>query len=91
MVATVNEQAAEGRLVLHLLHYIPERRCTTIDVIEDVIPLHELPISVAVAGEVKAVTTAPEGAELPFTVENGRAQFVLPRLDGHQMIAISLA
>ena len=91
LVATVNEQAAEGRLVLHLLHYIPERRCTTIDVIEDVIPLHELPISVAVAGEVQAVTTAPEGAELPFTVENGRVQFVLPRLDGHQMIAISLA
>ena len=31
----VNEQAAEKCWVVHLLHYIPERRSQTIDIVED--------------------------------------------------------
>ncbi len=38
IISTLNEQENENRYVLHLLHYIPERRCQRIDVIEDVIP-----------------------------------------------------
>jgi len=44
--ATLNRQAAEDRLVVHLLHYVPERRCDVIDVIEDVIPLRDLGVLV---------------------------------------------
>jgi hypothetical protein len=42
---TLNAQPAEGRWVVHLLHYIPERRSQFIDVIEDVIPLFDVPSS----------------------------------------------
>lgn len=36
---TLAQQAGQGRWILHLLHFIPERRSETLDVIEEVIPL----------------------------------------------------
>ncbi|HXF63801.1 MAG TPA: beta-galactosidase, partial [Caldilineaceae bacterium] len=89
LLTTLNEQAAQQRWVLHLLHYIPERRGMDFDVIEDVIPLYDLPLSVRVDRPVQRVKTAPQGAELPFSVKEGRVEFTLPRLDGHQMVEIS--
>ena len=88
MLATLNEQAAENRAVLHLLHYIPERRGIDFDVIEDVIPLYNVKASVKVGKKVKEVVTAPEREKLPFENKNGRVEFTLPKLNGHQMIAL---
>jgi hypothetical protein len=87
LFAALNEQESEGRSVLHLLHYIPERRGADFDVIEDVIPLHGLELSVRAEG-VRRVVTAPEGAELPHRAEGGRVVFTLPVLNGHQMVAL---
>ena len=42
----LNEQPARNRLVLHLLHYIPIRRSQQIDIIEDVIPVYDVPVSI---------------------------------------------
>ena len=38
----IGSQKEQGRWVVHLLHYIPERRGAEFDVIEDVIPLHDV-------------------------------------------------
>jgi hypothetical protein len=89
--ATILDQAQEKRLVVHLLHYIPERRGTDFDVIEEAIPLHNLMISVRSAHAVQRIATAPEGAELSFQTANGRVSFTLPRLDGHQLVALEYA
>lgn len=86
LMAMVNEQGS--RYVVHLLHAIPERRGQTLDVIEDVIPLHEVKVSVKLPRAVKRVVTAPEGAVLPHTVKDGRVEFTLPRLEMHQMIVL---
>ena len=87
---TVNEQAAKARWVVHLLHYVPERRGQDIDVIEDVIPLHDVGLSVRVPGMVDNVMCVPEQELLPFQQNDGRVDFVLPKLTGHQMIALEL-
>ncbi len=84
----LNEQERDGRRVLHLLHYIPERRGQDFDVIEDVIALHDLGLGVREDREVRAVTLAPGGEALPFGRHDGRVEFVLPRLHGHQMVAL---
>lgn len=39
LLAALNVQQAHNRYVLHLLHYIPERRGTSFDTLEDIIPL----------------------------------------------------
>ena len=90
LLLTLNEQAAQGRQVLHLLHYIPERRGTQFDVIEDVIPLFKVPVSVRVPGEVASVV-AVGGAPLPFAVEGDRINFTVPEVVGHQMVEINFA
>ncbi|MCK4283725.1 MAG: beta-galactosidase, partial [Candidatus Brocadiae bacterium] len=89
VMATVNEQAGESRWVVHLLHYIPERRCRQLDVIEDVIPLHELSVSVKVPERVRSVRCVPGGQELAFRQEGGRVDFLLPRLEGHEMVELA--
>jgi hypothetical protein len=86
---TVNEQAAENRWVVHLLHYIPERRSQDIEVIEDVIPLYDVRVSVRVPGEVTAVACVPEGRALAYEQRGNRVEFVVSELVGHQMVEIS--
>jgi hypothetical protein len=89
LLVTVNEQSSENRWVVHLLHYIPERRNQQIDTIEDVIPLYDVKISIK-SPKIKAVRCVPEQEPLPFNQKNERVEFVLPRLVGHQMIALEL-
>ena len=88
-IATLNEQKRENRWVVHLLHYIPERRGQAFDVIEDVIPIRRVRVSVRTPRRVQAVATVPDGAVLKFSQRRGRVEFVLPELRGHQMISLT--
>ncbi len=72
----------------HGLH-IPERRSQTIDIIEDVIPLHDIDISIRVPEAVTGVTCVPEALAVPYRQVGDRVEFTLPRLVGHQMIALN--
>ena len=88
IIVTLNEQPQHGRWVLHLLYYVPERRCEAYDVIEDVVPLFELPVSVRVEQDVRDVRCVPAGDALDFAQEGGRVRFTIPVVRGHQMVAI---
>jgi len=90
LLVTVNEQAADHRWVVHLLHYIPERRSQEIDTIEDVIPLYNVKVSIK-APKIEAVKCVPEKELLKWDQRDGRVEFVLPQLVGHQMIALDLS
>ncbi len=88
LLVTLNEQPRQQRRVLHLLHYIPERRGLGFDTIEDVIPLYNIPISLRADSPVQSVTLVPGGPALPFTQSSGRVEFTVPAIHGHQMIEI---
>jgi len=89
ILATLNAQREQGRWVLHLLYYVPERRCEEFDVIEDVVPLYDVPVSVRVDRAVRAVQCVPAGELLAFDQEAGRVQFIVPVVRGHQMVSLS--
>lgn len=91
LLTALNEQSAENRWVLHLLHYIPERRGQDFDIIEDVIPIFNIKVSVKAPKRVLDVSIVPEKTKLPFQQQAGRIEFVLPKLEGHQMIALRFA
>jgi len=86
---TVHEQLDKIRWIIRLLRYIPERRGQDFDVIEDVIPLHDLQISVRTPKPVRSVIYVPQQENLAFEEKGGRAKFALPRLNGYQVIALS--
>ena len=87
----LNAQPEENRWIVHLLHYIPERRGQESDVIEDVIPIFNVAMSVKTDKPVREVACVPGGEKISFEQESGRIGFTVPKVDGHQMIAITFA
>jgi Hypothetical glycosyl hydrolase 6/Beta-galactosidase trimerisation domain len=86
---TLTEQAIPDRWILHLLHFIPERRSDLLDVIEDVIPLFNIKVGVRAPRPVGAVTLVPESAPLAFRAEELYTVFELERIDGHAMVSLT--
>lgn len=88
VLSTVNEQSDLGRYVIHFLHYIPERRGKSIDIIEDVIPLYNLEVSLKLEKKARAAKLVPENKVLDIYETDGRVRFVIPKIEGHQMIEV---
>ncbi|NSW52096.1 MAG: beta-galactosidase trimerization domain-containing protein [Anaerolineae bacterium] len=89
LIGTVNRQAQHNRDVVHLLHFIPERRGRAFDILEDVIPLYRIPVRVKVDRPVEAVRVVPQIDMLPFDEKDGHIYFVYPMLTGHGMVEIA--
>lgn len=83
-----NHQIDEKRQVLHLLHYIPVRR-SAIDIIEDIIPIFNIPVSVRDDFDIASVRLVPSNTELEFTKTDGRINFTVPEIHGHQLIELA--
>ena len=75
----------QGRMIAHLLHYPAERRAPGIDLIEDIIPLHDIELSLR-AEKPTAVYIAPSREPLEHSVSGQRVSVALPVLHGHAMI-----
>ena len=88
MQVTINEQAAENRWVVHMLHYIPERRSQHIDIIEDVIPLYRVKVALRAPRPVRGIACVPQMEGLAFESNGGYVEFVVPKIEGHQMVAV---
>ncbi|MHB9033726.1 MAG: beta-galactosidase trimerization domain-containing protein [Anaerolineae bacterium] len=86
--AVLHRQAAGNRSVVHLLHYIPERRGSDFDTFEDIIPLYNLALGVKMDTAPRRVYLAPQGTELPFTYEGGYVRVTVPELVGHQLVVL---
>lgn len=83
---TLLRQPAQSRTVVHLLHYIPERRGLEFDTIEDVIPLQNVPLAFRVAERPARVYLAPSTREIGFAYDGGYVRVVVPEVVGHQMV-----
>jgi hypothetical protein len=86
---TLTEQASHGRWILHLLHFIPERRSETLEVIEDVISLFKVKVEIKAPASVRKVSAVPEEAPLGFYAEGLYTVFEVERIDGHAMISLT--
>jgi hypothetical protein len=84
--ATILAQPEHGRTVVHLLHYIPERRGLEFDTIEDVIPLYDVPLAFKTAQRPGRVYLAPGGQDVAFTYEGGYVRLIVPEVVGHQIV-----
>jgi hypothetical protein len=78
----------KGRTIVHLLQYCPERRATNLDLIEDIVPIHNVPLSLRLARRPRRVYFAPSRAALPFEYVAGRAAVTLPEVCGHAMVVL---
>jgi hypothetical protein len=84
---SVTRQAKQGgRTIVHVLHYTPERRTDRIDLIEDIVPLFDVPMSLKLDRAPKKVYAAPTGTPIPFEYLAGRVNLRVPEVHGHAMV-----
>jgi hypothetical protein len=90
--ARLNLMRQGSRLVLHVLHAVPVKRGasphnpnSSIEVIEDRMPLHDVDLSLRVEGKVRRVFDPISGADAPFHQVKDRVNLRLARVDLHEM------
>jgi hypothetical protein len=74
------------RTIVHLLHYCPQRRTPTLDIVEDIVPIFDVEISLKIRRKPGRVYVAPEREPLTFTHAAGRTRVVVPEINGHAMV-----
>lgn len=89
LIVTINEQQNHSRWIVHLLHYIPIRASHTLDLIEDVIPLFDVTLTLRVPADVVRASCEPEGQSLDFEQTGHTVRLSVPRIEGHQMVALT--
>ncbi len=90
LLTCVNEQQGESRYVLHLLHYIPEKRSDKLFTIENVIPVYQIPVELHLPKEIYRASVALEGPEIPVErLPGGGVRFTVPKVEGHAMIELN--
>ncbi len=85
-VVTLMRQEAKHRSVCHLLYASPVRRGSDVEIIEDIIPLHQISLTLRQQRPVRRVYLAPENQDIPFTRENGTIRLIVPEVNCHQMV-----
>ena len=87
--ATVTEQ--NSRRIVHLLHYIPQRRGDGVDVVEDTIPLMNVKLALRSDRQWQKAYLAPEKEVLRIENSEEYASVAVPVVNGHQMIVFESA
>lgn len=76
--------------ILHVLHYIPQRKCRNLDIIEEVIPLYNKNFRILTDRSVKRVCLVPQETELHFSCDGKYVEFTIPEVNGHEMVLIEV-
>jgi hypothetical protein len=88
--AAVTVRRQRDDLIVHLLHYVHQRRGQLdLDVIEDVLPLHDVEVSVRVDQQPSGVRLVPERTPAPWAYEDGYVRFTVERVDGYQIVQLA--
>jgi hypothetical protein len=75
-------QAAQHRYVAHLLYATPHYR-GGLELIEDLVPLFDVPVVLHVSELVRKATLIPDGIDLPLVREGETVKVVVPRFTMH--------
>lgn len=85
---TVLDQEQENRRIVHVLHYVPVKKCKNLEIVDDIIPLYNLKITMTEEREVEKIYTIPDKQEVPFVQDGKKLEFTLKEIKGHQMTAV---
>ncbi|UCC61567.1 MAG: beta-galactosidase trimerization domain-containing protein [Anaerolineae bacterium] len=87
--AIVSVRQGGDDLLVHLLHYVHQRRGRDLDVIEDLLSLHDATVSVRATQRPSTVHLVPEEQALDWAWEDGYVRFTIPRVNGYQIVQLA--
>lgn len=88
MEAIMTEQDSDHRYVLHLMHYVPIKRGSELEIIEDVYPLYDIKLSLKLDRDITGIYAHSTRKPIPYTIVDGRIHLTIPKLVGHDMIVL---
>jgi len=89
LLVTFNRQQNKNREIIHLLHYIPEKRSKDIYTIEDVIPLYNIRLKVYIADKkLSEINWLFNEKEIEYTKKGAYIYFNIDKIEGHEMICL---
>ena len=83
---TLRKQA--NRTILHIIHYIAQRKCKTNDIIDAKIPLFNIRVKVRLNSRPTKVYLAPSIQALEFEWNDGYINLTVPEIRGYQIIVV---
>ena len=95
-IVTLTQQEEQARYVLHLLFaHTTIRGEVSLDdisypmeVIEDIVPLYNIPVCVNVPENIKRIYLAPQMEEISFKKADGMICCLVPEIECHQMVVM---
>ena len=86
--AIVAVRRRQADLLVHVLHYVHQRRGQALDVIEDVLPLRDVTLSVRAARRPESVWLVPGDQPVEWEWRDGYVRLTLPRVDGYAIVRL---
>jgi hypothetical protein len=86
--AEVTVRAQNGRLIIHLLHYIAERKSRSLDIVDTKIPLYNHTLKVKTDRVPSRVYATPSMQDLFYQMSEGYIVITVPELVGHMMVVV---
>ncbi len=80
-------QPEQQRYVAHLLYASPIQR-GSVRVIEDLVPLYDIPVTIDVPQQITEAYLVPSGEMLPLQVVDGRLKLTVPVLECHTAVVL---
>ncbi|MHB1152670.1 MAG: alpha-amylase family protein [Eubacteriales bacterium] len=80
-----SNQTLKNRYVLNLTYAVPIKRGRC-EVVEDLIPIYNLPVIIRINEKIKRVYMALTNKELSFIQQNGELKVVVPEVECHQAV-----
>jgi hypothetical protein len=78
-------QPGKNRYVVHLLYASPIQR-GKVRVVDDLVPLHNTPVTVSLPEKIKSATLVPSGNKLEMKSVDGKIQVIVPEFTCHTAI-----
>lgn len=89
LFTAINEQADQSRYVAHVLNYIPQLKSEQIEIVEDIIPLHDLSITLNMPKKITQATLVPQGIEVAVTDTDAGQVIKLDKLENKQVLELA--
>ncbi len=77
-------------MIAHVLYWPVERRTPDLDLVEDTVPLSDVRLSLALPRRPRRAYLAPGRRPLETSWREGRAEVIIPRVEGHAMAVFEL-
>ncbi|MEG2985354.1 MAG: beta-galactosidase trimerization domain-containing protein [Peptostreptococcaceae bacterium] len=89
ILTTLQKDLDTNGYVLHILHYITEKRSQDIYTIEDIIPLFNTEITIEIDDyDIKSIRKYQDDQNINFIKVGNKIKFKIDKINGHEMIII---